>query len=402
MIPPAPYQVTGAEFLAARRFALLADEMRVRKSRQAIMAAQKIGAMKTIVVCPAIAVTHWGNEWLRWWPGQSNVHPIVVSFDRFRLNADGILANDWDLAIVDECHFAKNPQAQRTKLVYGKDGLVWKAKRLWALSGTPAPKHAGELWPMLYAFGATELGYYDFTHRYCDFDWTRTNIKGTKVARIPELKEILAKVMLRRMRKDVAPEMPDISYNFLEMAPGRVDLQGVPEAADLASWAEKQTADREDRIAVAKAKVPGLVAEIAEAVAEGLLAQTVVFGWHKEPLEQLAQGLRGRGLTVEIINGDTPPAKRAKIQADFKAGLVQVVAANIIAAGMAIDLSAASHGYFLELGWVPGVNVQAANRLVSMDKTEKVTMDVVTWPGSADDRVQRALLRRATELAKLY
>ena len=46
--------------------------------------------------------------------------------------------------------------------------------------------------------------------------------------------------------------------------------------------------------------------------------------------------------------------------------------ANIAAAGTAIDLSAASHGYFLELDWTPGSNLQAANRLVSMQKSEKV------------------------------
>jgi hypothetical protein len=53
------------------------------------------------------------------------------------------------------------------------------------------------------------------------------------------------------------------------------------------------------------------------------------------------------------------------------------------------------------LDWVPGNNAQAANRLISMEKEEKVTFDVVTWPGSTDDRVQKILLRRVAELSKL-
>jgi hypothetical protein len=37
-----------------------------------------------------------------------------------------------------------------------------------------------------------------------------------------------------------------------------------------------------------------------------------------------------------------------------------------------------------------------------MDKLDKVTIDVATLPRSADDRVQKVLLRRVRELAKLY
>jgi hypothetical protein len=37
-----------------------------------------------------------------------------------------------------------------------------------------------------------------------------------------------------------------------------------------------------------------------------------------------------------------------------------------------------------------------------MDKREPVTIDVVTRPGSMDDRIQKVLLRRVRELGKLY
>ena len=76
--------------------------------------------------------------------------------------------------------------------------------------------------------------------------------------------------------------------------------------------------------------------------------------------------------------------------------------ANILAAGTTIDLSAARHAYFLELDWVPGNNVQAASRLVSMGKLDPVTCDVVTWPGSFDDKLHRTLLTRTRELSKLF
>ena len=402
-----PYQEEGVEFLAARRHALLADEMRLGKTPQAIRAACAVQARNVLVVCPAIAVQQWRQEFTRWWTGCAPPHLIVRSYDRAKMEREQLLAEQWDVTVVDECHFAKNPEAQRTKLVYGKDGLGWVSKRMWALSGTPAPKNAAELWPMLRAFGVTGMTYAEFVRRYCYCKPDTIVPMGTRVSMIPELRLLLTRVMLRRKRREVAPDMPDISYSFLNVEPvSHADLD-IPADSfsdeQLGAWLESNpSADPEDRIAVAKAKALPLVEDIMFALENELYAQTVVFGWHTEPLQLVAKALQERGVQTGLITGQTGDAARQAHQTDFREGRTQVIVANILAAGTAIDLSAASHGYFLELDWVSGNNVQAANRLVSMDKVEKVTFDVVTWLGSVDDRVQRSLLRRVKELAILY
>jgi SWI/SNF-related matrix-associated actin-dependent regulator of chromatin subfamily A-like protein 1 len=405
-VTPRPYQLVGRDFLASRRHALLADEMRVGKTPQAILAAAKIGANRPLVICPAIAVEHWRREFVKWWPAKQQplFSPVIMSYDRAKMEAEVLLANRWPVTIVDECHYAKNPDAQRTKLIYGKNGLGWVSDKLWALSATPATKHAGELWAMLRAFGVTKLDYERFAQYYCDGYYDRGfRITGTKVSRIPELRHLLSKVMLRRTRREVAPEVPPIDFQFLEFTRDpSLDLS-VPDGSPLETWLEQnQDFDREDRIAVASAKAHQLAEEIIFSLENDMLKQTVVFGWHREPLGILAQLLSAKSIKVEMLTGATPTAARTMIQDDFRAGKVQVIVANIAAAGTAIDLSAASHGYFLELDWVPGNNVQAANRLVSLQKAEGVTFDVVTWPGTTDDKVQRILLRRASELAKIY
>ena len=399
-----PYQVEGVEFLASRRYALLADEMRVGKTPQAILAAAKITAHSVLVICPAIAVEHWKREFARWWVGPFIPFVLVRSYDMARREQDAIKSRRWPLAIVDECHFAKNPEAQRTKLIYGKGGLGYCADRMWVLSGTPAPKHAGELWAMLRAFGVVGMTYDAFLRRYCNMDALGV-VRGTRVAMIPELKALLAKVMLRRMRKDVAPDMPAIDFQFLEVQPkGNVDLN-IPERDEttlLAYLEGHNTTDRENRREVALAKVPVLVEQIEFAVHNDLLKQCVVFGWHVEPLTILAGRLNQAGIKTGLITGASPQGERERVQRQFREGFLQVVVGNILACGTAIDLSAARHAYLLEMDWVPGNNVQAVNRLVSMEKPDKVTVDVVTWPGSTDDRVQRVLLRRVKELSLLY
>lgn len=411
MLIPRPYQITGRDFLASHTRALLADEMRVGKTPQAILAAEQLGALDVLVLCPAIAAPHWYREWDRWTTVDARV--TALSYDKARnLWKSGDLYHErWDVLVVDEAHFCKNPQAERTKMVYGKTGLGRQAGNIWALSGTPAPKHAGELWPMLRAFGVTSMSYDDFTERYCTSYWDVRRmercITGTRIDRIPELKELLAGVMLRRTRKEVAPEMPDIDFQFLEVEPTPgVDLSFPPalfgdDDALLAAMEGSPQADTENRQAVALAKVPALVDEVTFAIENNLLRQAVVFGWHKEPLQVLSHRLNLRGIRCDLITGDTPPKKRELVQADFRKGITQVIAANILAAGTAIDLSSASHAYMIEMDWVPGNNMQAVNRLVSMEKVEPVTVDVVTSPGTVDDRVQRVLVRRVNEINQL-
>ena len=402
MLTPRPYQEVGRDFLASRRHALLADEMRVGKTPQAILAASKIGAYRVVVVCPAIAVPQWIREFDRWAPAQWWRIVHVYSYDKARtIHAE----RGWqpcDLAIVDECHFAKNPQAQRTKAIFGKDGLAWHAGRTWALSGTPLTKHPGELWPMLRAFGVTALSYTDFTERYCTFDWAR-NITGTRKTHLSELTSIIDSIMLRRTRREVAPEMPEIGFEFLAMSgQGNLDLpipSGLTDEQTMA-WIERHR-ENATRREIALAKIPGLVHEIAGCLDRGDYKQTVVFGWHRDALEALRDGLRACGIHAQKLIGGIPESVRSATQMEFANGFSQVLVCQIAAAGTAIDLSAASHGYFLELDWVPANNMQAANRLVSLQKKEPVTFDICTWPGSADDRVQQILLRRAREIREI-
>jgi hypothetical protein len=250
------------------------------------------------------------------------------------------------------------------------------------------------------------LDYGQFIKRYCRIDYLSQRPVGTREEMIPELRSLWQQVGLRRTRKEVAPDMPEISFEFLEIDPVKgVDLAnpGVMSDDELLAGLERHSAaDREDRVAVAMAKVGPLVEEVEFAISNNLLKQTVIFGWHLDALRKIEDCLTAMDFRAALIIGETPAAQRVRIQEQFALGLIDVVVGQIRACGTAIDLSAASHGYFLELDWVPGNNLQAANRLVAIGKDEKITIDVCTWPGTVDDHVQMILLRRARELSKLF
>jgi SNF2 family DNA or RNA helicase len=409
---PRPYQLVGRDFLASRHHALLADQMRVGKTPQAILACEAVQSKRTLVVCPAIAVPQWKREFSRWAP---DLNPAtVVSYERARRDVAALSAIDWDVLIPDEAHFAKNPESGRTKAIFGKGGLGWSAKHIWALSGTPAPNHAAELWPMMRAFGVVGLTYNQFAERYCTIKQPGFKITGTRSDRIPELRELLSKFMLRRTRADVAPELPDVELDLLFLKPdwsgldalnliGLEDrLMNMPEDARLPYLESQFESLAELRNATAAAKAPALADAIIEDIRGALLTQTVVFGWHVKALEAIVERLSDANIRAALLTGATTPNQRERIQTDFANGFIQVVVANIVTAGTAIDLSAAEHGYFLELDWVPSNNAQASNRIVSLMKNRKVSFDIATIPGSVDELIQRALRKKTQELRQLF
>jgi len=396
---PRPYQLEGRDFLAARRYALLADQMRVGKTPQAIMACDRVGAERILILTPAIGTYQWAMQWQDW----SNRAPAVIldsdggsfsdfkgvlvsSYNRALTNLPALLAPPkWDVFIPDEAHFAKTPTAKRTSMVYGRRGIGWNAERLWALTGTPAPNHAAEMWAMLRAFGAVKMTYEEFAYYYCIYNQAKGRFHGNQKKHLPELLELVKPFTLRRTLREVAPSMPRIGYNFYVVKPETT--------ADLGSDIEDQIAEK-NRIEVAMAKVPALAQEIQDNLEAGEYTQTVVFGYHVEPLKALVGTLLERGVEAASLTGSTPAGKRRNIQDAFRLGVLPVLVGQILAAGMAIDLSAAQHGYFLELDYVPASNQQAAHRLVNIQTQDPVTFDVLTWPNTMDDRVQRRIVQK--------
>lgn len=411
-----PYQEVGRDFLAARPRALLADGMRVGKTPQALLAAVKVGARRVLVACPAIAVPQWKREAAAWAP---ELQLTAVSHTRAVLDRDALGAvGPWDVLIPDEAHFLQNPEAQRTKAIYGRGGLGWSAGAIWPLSGTPVTKSAAGLWPMMFAFGMTKLGYNSWVNWACVKN-ALGHVIGTRASVAPELRAMLARVMLRRTLADVAPELPPIQYNTLavegkwpegeaarvvaaQAAHVRAALQELPPAERAGALALLANSSAELRRFTALAKVPWLADYIGEGFREGLTS-TVVFAWHTAAIDSLAHELKARfALKVATLDGRTPAARREEIQEAFREGRLQVVVAQIAAAGTAIDLSTARHGYILEQDWIPAANVQAAHRLLNMTRSDPVSFDIATWCGSVDEDVQTVLARRAQELRAIY
>jgi SWI/SNF-related matrix-associated actin-dependent regulator 1 of chromatin subfamily A len=445
-----PYQQAGVEWLAAHDFALLADEMGLGKSAQAIRAADLVGAKRILVVCPATARINWVREFAIWscapqrtvslplgndaLLGANASFVIISSYDYLTTNVASMNAS-WDLVIADESHFVKNPDALRTQALFGV--IAHRTRRLWCLSGTPAPNHAAELWPMLRTFGITPGSYGEFVAAYCTSSTykNRLNVTGTRDA--AAVRTLLAPVMLRRTKEEVLPELPPISFhdhlldatalephmmeyyfarryavreaeiikrelreqNMLVDALKR--LQHDPQAQQGAIEALFE-ATSTLRCYVGATKVQAVVDLLTEELDAKAYDKIVVFAVHKVVCDSLMHKLQK--YKPVLVYGGTLPTRRQMAIDKFnnpKSGC-RVFIGNINTAGIAINLTAAHQVFFAEYAWTPADNAQAAMRCHRIGQTKPVTVRFGVLPGGIDEVVLRVVRRKSRELAQVF
>lgn len=443
-----PYQVIGKDFLKPRRHALLADDMGLGKTPQAIFAAHELGLKNILVVCPAVAKFNWQNEFLKFINRASYVagdgethhkkHTVICSFEYAAKFTDLYKKRAWDLIIVDEWHFLKEPSATRTKNIIGRNGIIHSSKRLWALTGTPAPNHAGELWTVLFTFGFTSLSYDGFIAKYCKshfkqgIGYQRLEITGTNVKTAPELKGILKKMSLRRLKKNVLKDLPSISHNQLYIKGEsdeklfkshpelklkmRLELEKLKEELgyDFLDIGDHKLLDSLSFLADSISSLRryhGLkkVSEVAEIVVSELGAKAyekiIIFGIHTDVLNSLKIAIKNKieqthlkkTFKTATITGKTKD-RQGEVDRFQNDPDCRIFYGNIIAAGTAITLTAASEVLFIEQDFVPGNNRQACDRAHRYGQVNPVNVRYASIANSLDDKMTATILRKIKEI----
>lgn len=456
-----PYQKEGAQWLTKKKYGLLADEMGLGKSAQVIVAAETVAKLPILILGPAVGRIQFKREFGKFSTRTLNICVVLTGTDAALISSADVVICSYDLAMtdavysalsarrwailaLDEVHFLKSADARRTNCVFGPDGLIHKAGHVWCMSGTPAPLHPGELWVMLYCLGATALGFDDFQERYTtgkDIEiragmWKR---KVTGAKNVAELRALLAPFMLRRKKEDVMPDLPPISFNEFVVEPAEVDNfkwsqyfdnylsygprgrsvfqadmakaentvkvlidnlgMGEPGRKILEGLAEKPEI-KSLRRWIGLQKVGPVIELIAAELEAGAYEKIVLFGVHRDVLEELEIGLKKFG-AVKIYGG-TPAQKRdkhvQKFQNDPKC---RVFIGQVIAAGTAITLTAASEVAMVEQDWTPGNNAQAIMRVHRYGQTRKVNCRVFAMTGY-DEKVTRVLKQRMRTLVEVF
>ena len=139
---------------------------------------------------------HGQTEW------NSEARFYVANYELLLWDFDNMNCREWDAIIADEATRISNSTAKQSKAI-----KKLRAKRRLAMTGTPVSNRANEIWNIIDFIAPGALGnYFEFLQRYClKNQWG--GIFGYQ--HMDELRERLKRYMIRRLKVDVLPELPE-------------------------------------------------------------------------------------------------------------------------------------------------------------------------------------------------
>lgn len=438
-----PYQTAGvARFansvLPVHRY--MAWEPGLGKTATSIALTDREGHDRVLVICPAHARLNWEREVLRWQTRKRPVQIVATSNTSHVLDGPGVVLvsydmvsrkgsairgaltrRKWDTLVLDEAHALNAPASNRTRFILDpQKGLFLNAKRVLPLSGTPASKHAAELYPMLRALYPAALdgrSYDDFVTRYCYVKTMRVNgrevkqIVGTRRDRIEELRAKIAPFLDVLKADDVLPDLPTLRVQNYPLSPADLPEakavlgasatlnRALPDKTDILTFIAKNvTAFATERRILGTAKAALVSSILAEELAQ-TTHKVLVFGIHRDALAIIAKKLTHFG--VVTIDGSCDSVAKTKAQDTFQQNPeVRVAVCQIKAASTNLTLTAASEVVLVEPSWNPLDNYQAIRRARRIGQTRPVLARFMSLEG-ADDRINEVLKARTEEMSQL-
>ncbi len=383
-----PYQRQGVDWLVFLRLAglgaLLADDMGLGKTLQTLCAIEG----RTLIVAPTSVLHGWVREIERFRPSLSvslyhgptrdldaDATVTITSYALLRQDVELLAGIQWDCAVLDEAQAIKNPESQIARAAHRLD-----ARCRIALTGTPVENRLDELWSQLHFLNPGLLGgRTDFRERYA-----KPIAEGDdEIA--ARLRERIRPFLLRRLKSEVAPELPPLSEVVLDcdLSPDERAVYDAVRAATVRDVVERLRAGgnvmaaleallRLRQAACHPSLVPGqtsttgssskletLFARLEEAVADGHKA--LVFSQWTSLLDLVEPGLRAREIDWLRLDGST--RDRGAVVNGFQAdGGPPVMLLSLRAGGTGLNLTAADHVFLLDPWWNPAVEQQAADR----------------------------------------
>ncbi|HVU51528.1 MAG TPA: DEAD/DEAH box helicase [Polyangia bacterium] len=405
-----PYQRRGVAWLAflraTRMGGILADDMGLGKTLQALCVAET----GTLVVCPTSVLHNWAAEARRFRPGlkvcvyhgpgrvlDQSADLTLTTYALLRLDAAALGARPWRAVFLDEAQAIKNPESQGARAAF-----ALPADLRVALSGTPVENRLDELWSLMRFANPGLLG------GRSDFDARARAVAAGDKREIERLRARIRPFVLRRLKRDVAPELPPRTEAVLRVeldereravydavrAASRADVLAMMEAgggvmkaleallrlrqaASHAALVPGQTASGSSKIEV-------LLEALETAAAEGHKA--LVFSQWTSFLDLVEPHLAKAGIAFCRLDGAT--RDRAGVTATFQSeDGPPVMLVSLKAGGSGLNLTAADHVFLCDLWWNPAVEDQAADRAHRIGQERPVTIYRLVTADTVEERI---------------
>jgi superfamily II DNA or RNA helicase len=406
-----PYQRRGVDWLSFLRGAglggVLADDMGLGKTLQAM----SVFDGRTLVVAPTSVLFNWQAELARFRPGlkvglyhgadralDPAADVTLTSYALLRLDAQKLGAETWRAVVLDEAQAIKNPDSQTARAAYALPATF----RL-ALTGTPVENRLEELWSLMHFANRGLLGgRSDFADRHA------RPIADGQAGAAAALRQRVRPFLLRRLKQDVAPELPPRTDAVLKVslddgeravydavrAATQKDLLALLEAgggvmkALEALLRLRQAACHPALVpgqtAATSSKIDALLEALETAVAENHKA--LVFSQWTSLLDLIEPALGRAELPFVRLDGTT--RDRGEVVARFQAdGGPPVMLVSLKAGGSGLNLTAADHVFLCDPWWNPAVEAQAADRTHRIGQTRPVFVYRLVAADTVEERI---------------
>ncbi|MCB1954135.1 MAG: DEAD/DEAH box helicase [Rhodocyclaceae bacterium] len=401
-----PHQREGVAFLRRKGHAILGDDMGLGKTRQAIVA-MKLAAPEgcVLVVCPASLKLNWAREIRAVEPDAAievlgvaghacdNPRWVIVNYDLLGKHEARLQRVPWSGVVLDEAHFIKNASGRSARClrllgVDGREDRAFRPLQVYLLTGTPLTNRPRDLFNLLRAVGhPAARSFLSFAKRYCgayrnDYGWVTDGASN-----LDELNLLMKEVMLRRRKEEVL-DLPPKIRSWIPVA-----IDGAPvraHASFLKGFAGSDPAKPNDRnflarltavrTALHRAKHAAVAERIRDVLATG--QKVVVFCCFQQGIDRHRKALGEAAVT--ITGADNAESRQAAVERFQTDPAVRVALCNLVAGGVGITLTAASHVIFQDLDWVPANHRQAEDRAYRLGQKEAVTVEYFFADGTLD------------------
>ncbi len=379
------YQEWGVKYTLHQKRVLLGDEMGLGKTVQAIavmVSLRNTGGNHFVVVCPASVITNWCREIqkmsdlpvtkvhgsdrakaLQYWKENGGV--AVTTYEttehftlgeKFRFSA----------LVVDEAHYIKNPQAQRSKNVRK---ICTHAQNIMFMTGTALENKVSEMVSLMKVL-SPEIA---------------ESVRGMEfLSSAPEFREKIAPVYYRRRREDVLTELPDLIENIDWCTLNKEEERAYDDAILSGNFAAARRVSFNVSDIKHSSKANRLLEIVEDAEEDG--RKVIVFSFFLDTIAKVTQILGDRCL--EPINGSVAPSRRQEIIDEFdKAKPGSVLAAQIQSGGTGLNIQSASVVVLCEPQFKPSIENQAISRAYRMGQTRNVLVHRLLCDETVDERI---------------
>ena len=408
---------------------ILADDMGLGKTLQALVVLQKAkddeGRQPTLIIAPTSVVFNWVKEAEKFTPdlkildlSGADRHKhlkdieeydvVVTSYALVRRDYKILRQFTFRYVILDESQNIKNIESQTAKAV-----KALKAQHRLALSGTPMENRLVELWS-IYDFLTPGflLELDEFRYRYIN----PIEERGSQdVGR--RLRKLISPFILRRLKRDVAKDLPDKIENLLycDLLPEQKDLYmdvlertreeilakmgdptaGVNQASVLSALLRLRqvcchpklmASYMEEARGVASGKLNALKEMVTEVIDEG--HRILIFSQFVEMLDIIREWLRKEDIKHEYLTGETKN-RQAAVENFNNKDDIPVFLISLKAGGTGLNLTGADYVIHYDPWWNPAVEDQATDRAHRIGQTKKVIVYRFITRGTVEEKIMK-------------